>query len=183
MSESIRVQSSNTLATWCESQLTGKDPDAGKDWRQEEKGMTGWDGWMASPTRWTWVWVSFGSWWWTGKPDVLQSMGLKRVKHDWTTAVAGSPCSETITTLWIGYTPIQSKSFKKRKEKEYIYWFYLYEALWKIASYSIVSEGTSMVAPDLLGGGTFGSTGNRHKGTIWGDRGFLYLDRVMVIRE
>ena len=40
-----------------------------------------------------------------------------------------------------------------------------------------------MVAPDLLGGGTFGSIGNRHKGTIWGDRGFLYLDQVMVIQE
>ena len=36
----------------------------------------GWDGWMASPTQWTWVWVSSGSWWWTGKPGVLQSMGL-----------------------------------------------------------------------------------------------------------
>ena len=37
-----------------------------------------WNGWMASPTLWTWVWVSSGSWWWTGKPGVLQSMGLKR---------------------------------------------------------------------------------------------------------
>ena len=46
--------------------LIGKDPDAGKDWRQE-KGMTGWDGWTASPTQWTWVWVSSGSWWLTGK--------------------------------------------------------------------------------------------------------------------
>ena len=42
--------------------LLGKDPDAGKDWRQEEKGMTGWDGWMASPMQWTWVWVNSGSW-------------------------------------------------------------------------------------------------------------------------
>ena len=47
--------------------LIGKDFDAGKDWRWEEKGMTGWDGWMASKTFWTWVWVSSGSWWWTGK--------------------------------------------------------------------------------------------------------------------
>ena len=45
----------------------------------------GWDGWMASPTRWTWVWVSSGSWWWTRKPDVLQSMGSQRVAHDWAT--------------------------------------------------------------------------------------------------
>ena len=43
----------------------------------------GWDGWMASPTQWTWVWVSSGSWWWTGRPGVLQSMGPQRVRHDW----------------------------------------------------------------------------------------------------
>ena len=42
--------------------LTGKDPDAGKDWGQEKKGTTGWDGWMASPNRWTWVWASSWSW-------------------------------------------------------------------------------------------------------------------------
>ena len=45
----------------------------------------GWDGWMASPTRWTWVQASSGSWWWTGKPGVLQPMGLQTVGHDWTT--------------------------------------------------------------------------------------------------
>ena len=45
----------------------------------------GWDGWMASPTQWTWVWVDSGSWWWTGRPGVLQSMGLQRVRHDWAT--------------------------------------------------------------------------------------------------
>ena len=65
--------------------LIWKDPDAGKDWRQEEKGMTGWDGWMASLTRCTWVWASSGSWWWTGKPGVLQSMGSQRVGHNWAT--------------------------------------------------------------------------------------------------
>ena len=66
--------------------LVRKDPDAGKDWRQEEKGMpedemVGWE----SPARWTWVWVNSGSWWWTGKPGILQSMGLQRVGHDWAT--------------------------------------------------------------------------------------------------
>ena len=45
----------------------------------------GWDGWMASMTQWTWVWASFGSWWWTGKPGVLQSMGSQRSGHDWAT--------------------------------------------------------------------------------------------------
>ena len=45
----------------------------------------GWDGWMASPTQWTWVWVDSGSWWWTGRPGVPQFMGLQRVRHDWAT--------------------------------------------------------------------------------------------------
>ena len=45
----------------------------------------GWDGWMASRTRWTRVWVNSGSWWWTGRPDVLRFMGSQRVGHDWAT--------------------------------------------------------------------------------------------------
>ena len=66
--------------------LIGKDSDAGRDWGQEEKGMTeGWDGWMPSPTRWTWVWVNSGSWWWTQRPRVLRFMGSQRVGHDWAT--------------------------------------------------------------------------------------------------
>ena len=60
--------------------LSGKDPDAGKDWRQEEKGKT-----EDEVVGWTWVWVNSGSWWWTGKPGVLQSMGSQRVGHDWAT--------------------------------------------------------------------------------------------------
>ena len=43
----------------------------------------GWDGWMASPTQWTWIWVNCGRWWWTGRPGELQSMGLQRVGHNW----------------------------------------------------------------------------------------------------
>ena len=51
----------------------------------QEKGTTGWDGWMASPTWWTWILVNSGSWWWTGKPGVLRFMGLQRFRHDWAT--------------------------------------------------------------------------------------------------
>ena len=77
-----------TLILWppdAKDWFTGKDPDAGKDWRQEEKGTTGWDSWMASPTQCTWVWVNSGSWWWTGRLEVLQSLGSQRVGHDWST--------------------------------------------------------------------------------------------------
>ena len=48
-----------------------------------EREVRGWDGWMVSPTRWTWVWASSRSWWWTRKPGVLQSMGSQRVRHNW----------------------------------------------------------------------------------------------------
>ena len=68
--------------------LTEKNPDAGKDWKQEEKGMIEdreRDGWMATLTWWTWVWASSGSWQWTGKPGMLHSTGLQRVGHNWAT--------------------------------------------------------------------------------------------------
>ena len=45
----------------------------------------GWGGWMASLTQWTWVWVNSGSWWWTGRPGMLQFMGSQRVSHEWAT--------------------------------------------------------------------------------------------------
>ena len=73
------------------SWLIWKDPDAGKDWGQEEKGTTG-DGWMASPTRWTWVSVNSGSWWWTGRPGVLKTIGSQRVRHDWATELNWTEC-------------------------------------------------------------------------------------------
>ena len=56
----------------------------------------GWDGWMASPTRWAWVWVNSGSWWWTGRPDVLRFMGLQRVGHDWATELSWNEGSTKI---------------------------------------------------------------------------------------
>ena len=54
--------------------------DSGRDWGERDD--RGWDGWMASLTQWTWVWVNSGSWWWTGRPGVLRFMGSQRVRHD-----------------------------------------------------------------------------------------------------
>ena len=51
--------------------------------RRREGDGRGWDGWMASPTRWVWVWVNSGSWWWRGRPGVLRFMESQRVRHDW----------------------------------------------------------------------------------------------------
>ena len=68
------------------SWLIRKDRNAGKYWGGRRRDDRGWDGWMASPTRWTSVWVDSGSWWWTGKPGVLRLMGpqIRTRLSDWT---------------------------------------------------------------------------------------------------
>ena len=84
--EKRTIVKASTLATSCEELTHWKDSDAGRDWGQEEKGMTedemavwhhGLDG--------RWVWVNSRSWWWTGRPGVLRFMGSQRVRHDWAT--------------------------------------------------------------------------------------------------
>ena len=78
----------NSLATWCEERTHWKRPWC---WERSKAGGEGddrgWDGWMASPTRWTGVWVDSGRW--TGRPGVLQSTGLQRAGHNWVTGVTG----------------------------------------------------------------------------------------------
>ena len=77
---------SNTVATWCEELTHLKRPWCWERLRVRGEGDNrGWDGWMASLTWWTWVWVNSRIWWWTGKPGVLQSMGSQRVRDDWGT--------------------------------------------------------------------------------------------------
>ena len=58
-----------------------------------------WDGWMASLTRWTWVWVNSGSWWWIGRPGMLRFMGLQRVGHDWATELNWTDSFSTFTFI------------------------------------------------------------------------------------
>ena len=82
------------------SWLIGNVSDAERGWGQEEKGTTGWDGWMASPTRCTWVWVNSRSWWWTGRPSVLQFMGSQRVWHDWVTELNWTASLKKKFFLW-----------------------------------------------------------------------------------
>ena len=68
------------------SWLIGKDSDAGEGLGAGGEGDDrGWDGWMASLSQWTWVWVNSGSWWWTERPGALWFMGSQRVGHDWGT--------------------------------------------------------------------------------------------------
>ena len=74
------------LTTSCEGLTHWERPwcweGLGAGWEGDDRG---WDGWMASPTPWTWVWVDSGSWWWTGRPGVLRFTGSQRAGHNWVT--------------------------------------------------------------------------------------------------
>ena len=95
-----------TLATSCEELTHWK-----RLWCWEGLGSggegddRGWDGWMASPTRCTWVWVNSRSWWWTRRPGVLQFMGSQRVGNDWETELKKNiiqlTLSRNIIHLWM----------------------------------------------------------------------------------
>ena len=78
---------SNTLATSCEELIHWKRPWCWERLRAGGGGDDrGWDGWMASLAQWTWVWVNYGRWWWTGRPNVMWFMSnAERVGHDWAT--------------------------------------------------------------------------------------------------
>ena len=74
----------NTLATWCKEPTYWKRAWYWERLRARREGDDrGWDGWMASPTQWTWIWVGSGKWWWTRRPGVLQYMESQRVRHNW----------------------------------------------------------------------------------------------------
>ena len=80
---------SNTLTTWCGELTHLKRPWCWERLRAGGEGDDrGLDGWMASLTQWTWVWVNSGNWWGTGKPGMLQFMGSQRVRHDWVTELS-----------------------------------------------------------------------------------------------
>ena len=76
----------STLATWCEELTHLKRPWCWERLKVGEGDDRGWDGWMASPAQWTWVWVNSRSWRWTGRPGVLQSMGsqIRTQLSNWT---------------------------------------------------------------------------------------------------
>ena len=100
--------SSNPLTTWCKELTHWKRPWC---WERLKTGGEGddrgWDGWMASPTQWTWVWASSGRWWRTGKPGVPRSMGSQRVWHEWSAeqqhdhySTQSLSCVRFFATLW-----------------------------------------------------------------------------------
>ena len=76
---------SNTLASWCKELTNWRRPWCWETLKTGEGDDRGKNGWMTSLTRWTRTWACSRSWWWTGKPGVLQSMGSQRVGHCWVT--------------------------------------------------------------------------------------------------
>ena len=131
------IWSTNTLAIWWEELTHWKRPWC---WERLKVGREGddrgWDGWMASLTQWTWVWVNSGSWWWTGRPGVLQSMGLQRFRHDWVTelnwtdpnpilftflTLTGSGISFIFVLVYLFNKCLQSLSQKVSAENGYVF--------------------------------------------------------------
>ena len=97
--------------------LIWKDPGSGR-LKAGEGDNRGWDGWMPSPTQWTWVWVNSVSWWWTGSPGMLQSMGSQIVGHKWVnwTELNRCPCLNP-QTLWICHLIRQKAYWNYRQVK------------------------------------------------------------------
>ena len=79
----VKLKPQYLMAAWCKELTQWKRPWCWARLKAGEGDDRGWDGWMTSLTCWTWVWASSGSCWWTGRPSMLQSMGLQRVRHDW----------------------------------------------------------------------------------------------------
>ena len=138
---------SNTLATWCEELTHWKRPWCWERLRAREEGDDrGWDGWMASLTQWTWVWVDSRSWCWTGRPGLLWFMGSKESDMtkwlNWTelilvklTQTSTCPNNSNLNfTLqnWFGTLSrmLIKLIFWVRKEKRKIYWNYMYRIQW-----------------------------------------------------
>ena len=118
-----------------------KTPDAGKDWRQEEKGTT--EDEMVGCIQWTWVWPKSRSWWWTGKPGVLQSLGSQRVGHDWATELKRSLVN------FFNKQPNQFKKYQRvflyRKKKSYVLQSYI-----NLKHFLIIKCKTARISEPLL---------------------------------
>ena len=117
---------SNTLATWCEEWTHLKRPWIWERFKMGGKGDgRGWDGWMASLMWWAWIWASSGSWSWTGKPGVLQSMGSRSVGHNWSSLAGqsiGASASASVLPMniqfwfplgWTDWVSLQSKGLSR----------------------------------------------------------------------
>ena len=154
----------SNIWTWCEELSRLKRPSC---WERLKVGGEGddrgWDGWMASLTRWTWVWVNSGSWWWTGRPSVLQSMGSQNQTRlsDWIELIFlnAFPALVTFhcrlwsylqnlneTMLYFRYTVFKTNTLPRPIENTGILWKSPFQPL-----FSVVTQiPLYSVTPDLL---------------------------------
>ena len=120
-----------SLLAWCKELIHLKRPWC---WERLKAGGEGddrgWDGWMASSTQWTWVWVNSRSWWWTGRPGVLRFMGSQSQTQLWLNWTETRPWTRhwnflalhCISVGWDAYSPCLytgeqwSVSLKNKKE-------------------------------------------------------------------
>ena len=145
------------LATWCEELTHWKWPWCWERLRVGGEGDNrGWDGWTISLTQWMWVLVNSGTWWWTGRPGVLQAMGLQRVRHDWATELNWtddlkiSLCIEKCMSLFI-YAFNASFCYPATENNQDIFlsWF-LYYCLHLLSTANGFSFGKSIQFPKLV---------------------------------
>ena len=125
-------------------------------WKRQGLGAGGegddreWDGWMASLTRWTWVWVNSGSWWWTGRPGVLQFMGSQRVGHDWATELNWSEViwhlffSDLLHVAWYPQDPSMLSQMTRFLFHDWIIFHCTCEWVWESVCYHIVFTHSSI---------------------------------------
>ena len=125
----MNIKLSETLANWFEELTHLKRPWC---WERLKVGGEGddrgWDGWMASPIQWMWIWIISGSWWWTGRPGVLQSVGLQTVGHDWATELNWDHLGHLIVfsfnsskNKWVFCLSVKSST---RTLRIYLIWFW-----------------------------------------------------------
>ena len=126
-----------------------------------------WDGWMAWPTRWTWVWVNYGSWWWTGRPGVLRFTGLQRVGHDWTDwyMFMVAQMVQDLTAMW--ETQVRSLGGEEPLEKELATHYSL--LAWRI--------------PWTEEPGGLWSMGSQRVGHNWATNTHIYCTDILVIQN
>ena len=110
----LKLQYFGHLMRWVDS--LEKTLMLGEIWGRRRRGshLSGWDGRMASPTQWTWVWVNSESWWWTGRPGMLRFMRSQRIGHDWVTEL-NWPGGYTVTALYNHHLCLVLKHFHHPK--------------------------------------------------------------------
>ena len=133
----VEAETPILLATWCEELTHWERPWCWEKMKVRGKGDDrGWDGWMASLTQRTWVWVNSGSWQWTGRPGVLQSTGSQRVGHNWATELNLIVYTQNWYITPIIQTPPEYHKTFKKDIKEYL------KAKWNTRkSYRLVIHG------------------------------------------